>query len=139
QRVAQAPEIDVQLPVPAYRLPASCEHRSYQLTGITPAGARFTIDELRTAFTTATDIDYSADPAEDAPHRRLLARDRSLYRGDDLAALPFGQQGSLGLPFQTYRLAFTQPVIDSFYAGTITTADLQAAGYLRPAGEDGWW
>ncbi|MFC9660068.1 SpvB/TcaC N-terminal domain-containing protein [Nocardia sp. NPDC127606] len=133
----QAPEIDVQLPVPAYRLPAPCETRSYELTAVTPTATLFTIDELATALTTAGDIDYAAESGPGLA-RRILHRTLIRYRGDDLTALPFGQQGSLGLSFESYRLAFTQPVIEAYYPD-ITEADWVNAGYRRVDGEDGWW
>ncbi|HEX4817118.1 MAG TPA: SpvB/TcaC N-terminal domain-containing protein [Nonomuraea sp.] len=139
QRVEQAPEIDVLLPVPAYRLPATSQTWSHQLTGVVPAGQVYTVEELRAGMAAATEVDFSEHPAENMRRLRLLGRTRTLYRGDDLAVLPLSQQSSLGLLFESYRLAFTKPVIDAHYAGTIGEADWIAAGYRDLDGDGHRW
>ncbi|MFI6504875.1 SpvB/TcaC N-terminal domain-containing protein [Nonomuraea typhae] len=122
-----------------HRLPAPAESRTYQLTGVAKAGGRYSLVELRAGFTAAADVDYAVTPAEDAPRRRLLERSRTLYRGDDLAPLPLGRQSALGLTFESYRLAFTGPVIDAHYAGVVTAADWAAAGYRDLDGDGDRW
>ena len=139
QRTTEAPEIDRSAPVPAYRLPAACETRSWELTGVTPAGPRFTREEIDAALASATDVEYSADPAPGVASRRLIGWGRAQFLGDAAAPLPFGQQGSLGLFYRAYRLAFPQPVVDTYYGTTISDADWTDAGYVTPTGLTGRW
>lgn len=139
QRTAEAPEIDRSAPVPAYRLPAAWETRSWELTGVTPAGPRYTREEIGAALGSATEVEYSADPAPGVASRRLIGWGRAQFLDDTAAPLPFGQQGSLGLFHRAYRLAFPQPVVDTYYGTTITDADWADAGYVTPTGLSGRW
>jgi len=55
---------------------------------------------------------WSAGAVTSAPYRRLVERTRTLYRSDDLSGpLPLGALESLGLPYDSYRLALTPDLL----------------------------
>jgi len=135
----------------AYRLRRLCETSSFELTGATPAATYFTLKEIHDAFGGAAAIGYEVTP-DGSSQKRLLKQSRTLFLKDDAsAALPLSQMDPLALPYETYRLAFTAPLITALYGPRVTTDfvaeggyalsdDLKAAG-LFPAGDDAgqWW
>ena len=118
-----------------YRLRVGCEEISYQLTGIDPAAAYYSISDF-------------TNPAA-TPTLAKLKHHRSLFLQDDLVTpLPLYQMDTLGMVYQQYHLAFNASV--TALSGKATTALLQAAQYLEsdtyignlfpasdPTGE--WW
>ena len=101
-----------------HRTPLPCEARTFELTGYAPTGpaGRFQAADLvepdpdaagrlRHKFT--DQVAYEA-AATGNPCRRPIERLRTLYRRDDLTGLlPLGELQSLGLPGESYKLAFT--------------------------------
>ena len=118
-----------------YRLRAGCEEITYQLTGINPAAAYYSIGDFTNAAATPTSIELK--------HRR------SLFLQDDLMTpLPLYQMDTLGLVYQQYHLALNASV--TALGGKATAALLQDAQYLEsdtyignlfPAGDlpGEWW
>src|SRR5262249_9588230 len=83
--------------------------------------------------------------AENHPYRRLIERARTLYRRDDLSGplLP-GQIESLGLPYESYKLAFTQKLLSSIYSNKIPAAQRgtvlgDEGGYRELDGDGAYW
>ncbi|MGY1582267.1 SpvB/TcaC N-terminal domain-containing protein [Streptomyces sp. MN13] len=126
-------------PVPAHRLGVVYERRSYELTGLTPASGLFTLQELRAGVAAASAIAYEADADLASVHKRLLTKERTLFRDNALAQLPLSQWDTLGLVYETYGLAFTPSVVTAHYAGQVADTDFATAGYVRLDGDDGWW
>lgn len=126
-------------PAPAFRLRTAFESRSYEITGANPAGERFTRGELVGKVATATPLEYEQTAAGPGIQKRLLDQSRTLFRDDALAPLPLGQWDTLGLGFESYRLAFTPGVVATHYAGTISAADFTSAGYVPFANDANWW
>jgi RHS repeat-associated protein len=133
------PDIDLIAPVPTYRLRAVYESRQFEITGIAPAADRFTLTELTTKIAGATSIAYEAVASGSAAQRRPLAQSRTLFRDNSLAALPLGQWDTLGLTYESYRLAFTPSVVSAYYGGRLADADFTAAGYVHLNGDANWW
>ncbi|MEU9559639.1 SpvB/TcaC N-terminal domain-containing protein [Streptomyces fumanus] len=133
------PDLDTQAPVPVHRLGRPFETRSSEITGLVPAGAAFTLRELREGIDRAAPLAYEDDPDGTGVQRRPLAVRRALFRDDALAPLPLGHWDTLALPYEDYRLAFTAHLVADRYGGQITDADLTAAGYVRLADGDDWW
>ena len=104
--------------VDSHRNPLACEVVTYELTGYVasgPAGRYEPADlvepdpavpeRLRHRFT--DDVAYEDTPTAN-PCRRPIEWLRTLYRRDDLNGLsPLGQLHALGLPGESYKLAFT--------------------------------
>ncbi|KAF7513142.1 hypothetical protein GJ744_010538 [Endocarpon pusillum] len=92
--------------------------------------------------------DWRENPAN-APSTaslRLVERRLTIYRMNDLSGpCPYGQVESLGLPFETYRLAFTPEMAKEIYvdSGKLTTQSLDAAliegKYVHVSGDKNWW
>ncbi|MEV5313373.1 SpvB/TcaC N-terminal domain-containing protein [Streptomyces sp. NPDC052610] len=138
------PDLHASTPVPVHRLGVVCERRSWELTGLAPAAGAFgvlTLQELRAGVAVATSIGYEAEADPAAVRKRLLSKERTLFRDNALAPLPLGQWDSLGLVYEAYGLALTSSVVTAHYAGQITDADFSAAGYVHLDGDDDgdWW
>jgi RHS repeat-associated protein len=102
--------------------------------------------------------DWRTDPPTETK-LRLIERVRTLYYKDDLSApLPLGEADSLGLPYETYKLAFTPGLLKSVYqrdgadllpdpvsvlcdeAGYTLSDDFKTRGWFPSTDEDGhWW
>jgi RHS repeat-associated protein len=126
-----------------YRLPLPCEARRYELTGLVlPDGsARLTFDAVDQAFATAEELPYEVSPTDGVVQKRLIAHNRVLYRSDDLTGpLPIGVLEPCGLPYESYRLAYTPGLITAVFGNRVTASMLADDGrYTKATGESGWW
>jgi RHS repeat-associated protein len=104
-----------------YRVPLVCETRTYELTGFTPSGQRFsfedfivvTADKVQLRFD--KEIAYEEEPAN-GRQRRPIEHVRTLYRRNDLTdLLSLGGLESMALPGESYKLAFTPGLLSSIY------------------------
>lgn len=123
-----------------YRLRLPCELNIYELTGIAPgSGMVFTLAELRQAAIAemVPAIAYHVLPDRTTPQKRLVDQVRMLYFSDDLATpLAYGQINALALPYETYKLALTDELLNVVLSERLTpeiqqdldNADL--SGYL---------
>ena len=65
--------------------------------------------DLQNLIATASEIRYDAVPDPAAPQIRLIQDTRTLYLKDDLSGpMPLNQMDSLGLVYQTLKLALTE-------------------------------
>lgn len=131
--------------IDAYRTPLSAEATTYELRrpeqeSSKTRAERFQLEELLDYFIQAADgshdVDYEDiefykakrdldnDPTESTRYyRRLIENIRNLYRPDDfgsaennpLRLLPLGNMGSLALPGESYKLAFTPGLLDQVF------------------------
>jgi RHS repeat-associated protein len=118
----------------AHRTPLPAKSRTFEVTGLAPAGRLFCFAELRDGLDAITAElpfqDWDAEPA--TPTRRLTGHTSVLYRRDDLSGpLPLGVLEPLALPYRSYRQAFTDGLVRDLYDGPVDEAMLRAAGYLR--------
>ena len=76
--------------------------------------------------------DYHEVPSKEGPQKRLVEHVRMLFFNDAdrrnldflKKPLPFGEQGYLGLPYETYKLAFTADLLNAVF-GDKLTAEVQ--------------
>jgi RHS repeat-associated protein len=122
-----------------YRLRAPCEARSYELTGVPPAGELFTAGELDVASLAATPIPYEQVASGLVAERRPLTHERTVFLDDALNPLPHGEWDTLGLVSRRFMLAFTPSVVAANHAGHVSDADFLAAGYVHFEGDANWW
>ncbi|HLG55465.1 MAG TPA: SpvB/TcaC N-terminal domain-containing protein [Vicinamibacterales bacterium] len=114
--------------VHTHRLPAPCEVRTFELTGIDlPAGRRyFLLDALRSygldpVLDTQADkavgsLGYHQQPPDKRPHKRLVEHALTLYFKDDLTGpLAPGTPSRLGLTYEMYKLALTASLLDDVF------------------------
>ncbi|MEU9899982.1 SpvB/TcaC N-terminal domain-containing protein [Streptomyces phaeochromogenes] len=123
-----------------YRTPLAAETVTYELTGLDLTPGTTDAAALRAALAgplaEVPARDRNARPG--APARRLVERERSLFRRDDLRGpLPFGVLEPLALPWESYRLAFTPDVLEHVYSDRVDAGMLAAAGYVQQHGA--WW
>lgn len=86
--------------------------------------------------------DRDLDPTRPAPGAgwRVVADRVVRYRRDDLAGLlAVGDLEPRGLPGTVHRLALTDGQVTDVLGGLVDAAVLAEAGYVRLAGETGWW
>ena len=116
-----------------HRLPAPCEVLTYELTGanstkgfVPSAGLYFSLDDLKAFVLSETLPDqgtkpvaklaYHEQPTDDRAHKRIVEWVRMLYFKDDLSdAEPFRTYAWLGLPYETYKLALTEALLDAVF------------------------
>jgi RHS repeat-associated protein len=139
----------------AYRGPQPWQKRVYELLHTVPDA----VPEAPTALLRRETVREHADAASDGdrdlpyedveatgateagPYRRIVEHVRTRYRRDDLSGeLPFGESGTLALPYENYQLALTPGLVASTYATRV--ADPVAvlggeAGYTLIDGA--WW
>lgn len=114
-----------------YHLPAACETKSYELTGIVlPLGKSiFSIGDLKSAFIAAVETGYEfIAPPDQILRKRLIEHSRILFLSEDLITpLPFKKMSPLGLTAQSFQLAFTLPVFRQIFPDTkIPDAEIDA-------------
>lgn len=127
----------------SYRLRMIAETRTYELSHVPRTGPLYRSDELASVLADAEDAEYDAidaAPAGGNARKRLIEHVRSLYRGDNLKeALPLFRLGPLGLPYESYQLAYSESLPGRIYGAKATDELLQEGGYIRREGSGGWW
>jgi RHS repeat-associated protein len=100
----------------AYRTPLPAEAKTYELTAPALAGAKpLGFAKVASIAAAAIEIAYEVRPASGRIQKRLIARQRTLYRKNDLSGLlPRRTLESLALPGEKYKLAFTSGLLDTF-------------------------
>jgi RHS repeat-associated protein len=156
----------------AYRTPLPAESSTYELIQVHPDSTQpdvtnlFRFAELQTKVQSASDGKHdllyeNLNPTglvAGEPYRRLIARDRTLYRPDDMGAsagnpkalLALGQLESLALPGSAYKLAFTPGLVSQVYqrggtpllptsATVLASVATDGGGYVDLDGDGCWW
>jgi RHS repeat-associated protein len=121
----------------AYRTPVACEVRTFELTGfsVSPATGRLRPGDLVSVAADGSgtvtarfdrELAYEGVPSSEL-ERRLIERQRTLFRGDDFGQLlPLGKLQSRALPGERYQLAFTTALIAAIYQRPISTGGREA-------------
>ncbi len=98
-----------------YRTPLPCEALSFELTGPGISNTFLKFDDVEAAISTARAIAYHETPTSGQWQMRVVEHSRVLYRENDLSsALGKGKLESLAVPFETYTLAFTPKLLETF-------------------------
>lgn len=103
----------------AYRMPMASETCTYELTR--PArpddSVVYSFDDLQSLVAAAVEIAYEAVPDPTATQIRLVEDVRTLFLKDDLSgSMPLNQMDSLGLVYETYKLAMTGNLAQRIFA-----------------------
>ncbi|MFC5926486.1 SpvB/TcaC N-terminal domain-containing protein [Micromonospora vulcania] len=128
-----------------YRLRLPCETRTYEVTGVWPAGDYFTPDEVLLAVTSAATIPSHVLPDRRTAQKRLVGHDRSVFFTETLdAALPLGEVTARALPYETYSLALTDGLLTAVFDDRLTAEvtvvlDDEATSGYRHEPESGHW
>ena len=125
----------------SYRLGVPVENRVYEVTGIlpSPASGPFLPGDLGSRIQAAAGIPYEGPTDTSLGQKRLLGRTRFLYCADDLSGpLAPGDAGSRALPYQSYRMAFTQVLADQAFGTKVTGTILADEGGYQSL-DGAWW
>jgi RHS repeat-associated protein len=126
-----------------HHIPLPCESRTYELTGLTlaPGRSRFTFHDVDDAGANAATVDYEVSPTTGVVQKRLIEEVRTYYRRNDLGArLPLTQLESLGLPFETYKLALTPGLVTGVFGNRVDAQMLASDGrYVHTEEDANWW
>ena len=97
----------------AYRGPMISEALSYELTRPPrpDESVVYAFADLQALIAAATVISFETLPDLTKVQMRLVEDTRTYYLKNDLTPLPFNKNDSLGLVFQTYKLAFTAGLV----------------------------
>lgn len=116
-----------------HRLPLPCEVRTYELTGLElEVGEFYSLADLRQAQIAdlATELSYHQLTGADGLKKRCVEHVRMLYFDRNLHnALPLGKHNTLALPYETYKLALTNELLETILSEKLN--DLQASGESR--------
>lgn len=138
----------------AYRTPAPSETRTYDVTRPTRPddSVVYSFSELQAIANQALEIPYEATPDLTTIQKRLIEKVRVLYLKDDLSGpLPPGQIDSLGLNYETYKLALTSALAQQVFVADNTNSNKpanaaalndilsNAGGYVNSQGDSDWW
>ena len=101
----------------AYRTPIFSQVSTYELTAPELRGAQpLGFDTVEFLSASANEIPYDAKATGGQIEKRLIERQRSLYRKNDLEGLlPLGRVESMALPGESYKLALTSGLLDIFH------------------------
>jgi RHS repeat-associated protein len=137
-----------------YRTPVPSETCTYELTRPAPAddSAVYSFADLQDLANTAAKISYETVPDLTLVQKRLVEDVRILYLKDDLSGpLPLGQMDSLGLLYETCKLALTSKLADQVFitgnsnpnkpadVGVLNTILSGEGGYVNSQGDSDWW
>ncbi len=128
----------------AYRIPIPSQVSAYELTAPALRGARpLAFDAVEALAASAHAIPYDAKAAEGRIEKRLVERQRSLYRKNDLEGLlPLGHVESMALPGDSYKLALTSGLLEVFRSKSTPTemrSILGEAEYRDLDGDGPFW
>ena len=133
-----------------YKLRQASGVSTYELSHISKTGLIYTLLDFDDVLgAAATEIPYE-QTAGNIPSRRLIESLKTTYFNDTLTAeLPFGTQGTSGLKYQQYQLAFTPGLIQNIFGNKIDPADANPANrpdtlmpqgkFVHLLGDNNWW
>jgi RHS repeat-associated protein len=115
-----------------YRPRVPCEAQTFELTGAKPSQACFSLAEIRGLFQAAAPLPFESQPHPGMLEKRPISHERTLFASDAGPNTPLALNGlgSRGLAYETYKLAFTPPLLAALYAGKVTAPMLAEGGYL---------
>jgi RHS repeat-associated protein len=132
-----------------YRLRIPCEISTFEVTGISATDFYFELEELTQLRLSQkyqqkglepSELEYHELPKHTVFEKRNVEQVRMLFFKPDLQeSLELGKLNALGLPFETYKLALTEPLLTLAF-GNKLTADVRLkldnanqSGYLSGA------
>lgn len=126
-----------------HRLRVPSEEMSYELRGVAKAGSYYTTGDFHNILALATDVPYQQfdnAPPPGSPQKRLTEHLRITYYDEDLdGPLPLHQQGSLGLEYESYQLAYTPSLLTDIFGARVSDAMMAEGGFVHYAGDSSWW
>lgn len=125
-----------------HRSPLPSRTERFEVIGspMPPAGGRLQLADAQLLLMSAADLGVEAEPTPGVLQKRLLSATRTVYRRNDLTAgSDVDVLESMALPYQDYKLAFTDGLRAAVFGARVSDGDLTTGGYVRLPGETGWW
>lgn len=133
----------------AYRLRLPAETETFELNHFPKSGDLYQLPDFDCVFDAGThsipyhlNLAVGPDPFPGAPKRRLIEHIRNIYYNDNLTApLPLYSLQSLGLPHESYQLAYTPPLLQHIFGPNLPDpGDAMARGkFVHSQGDNNWW
>lgn len=122
-----------------YRLPVSCETQTWELNAPAPAKTFYRSDEIGGLFAAAAIVLYEQSTLVN--QKRKIKHSKLLFLKNDLTGpMAFGSQDTLGLPYETYSLAFTPTLAANIYGGKFDDGLWRnKGGYIAFQGDGNYW
>ncbi|UPZ15123.1 toxin TcdB middle/C-terminal domain-containing protein [Flavobacterium humidisoli] len=80
------------------------------------------------------------NPPVAGTQKRLIEHTRSVYYNNNLNdALALGELHSLGIPFESYQLAYTPELVTDIFESRVTDALLLEGKFTNSEGDANWW
>lgn len=120
----------------AYRLRVPYSVQTYELCGITKAGTIYTIPEMENGWNHTSEIPYEDLSGGTGETRRLIESvENCFYRNDLTDSLPFGALESLGIPYESYQLAYTNntssDLVTNIFGTKVGGSELSNGKYVK--------
>lgn len=114
--------------------------KSYELTGVSFSDKKFEINDLKTAFASATEIDYSAKP-NSGLEKRCFQHQRTYFYDQDLTgALELGQIADHALPYNSLTADVTDDLLTDLTASQAGITSARLTSEAKYTYEDGkYW
>lgn len=117
-----------------YRLRAEAETQEYEITGLSPSGSLFKLEDFANILNDPSGVlkyHESPDPASAIPQYRLIEHVQHTYYDDDLKKeLPLGQQGKHGIDYQSYQLAYTPALLQEIFGNKLPSDQTELENLL---------
>ncbi|MCY7327686.1 MAG: hypothetical protein LH618_03970, partial [Saprospiraceae bacterium] len=127
-----------------YYLRNGWQAKTYELTGVLPSAAIFTIADFKGKINDFQEIEYQQTATSGAQKRLIEHVKTKFYDAELIAPLPDGQQAIRSIPFEAYQLAYTPDLLADIFSPSafsapfaVTDADMQAGKFLQD--NNNWW
>lgn len=127
-----------------YYLRNGWQAKTYELTGVLPSAAIFTIADFKGKINDFSEIEYQQTASSGAQKRLIEHVKTKFYDAELTAPLPDGQQAIRSIPFEAYQLAYTPNLIADIFGPSpfslpfqVTDADMREGKFLLDQGN--WW
>jgi RHS repeat-associated protein len=126
-----------------HRLRLTSETKTYELKGVAKANPYYTVADFAGILSAALTVPYPQmddDPLPGMSQKRLIEQQRTVFYKNDLStALPLHQLESLGLPYESFQLAYTPELIADIFGAKVNAALLLEGRFTHSEGDDWWW
>ncbi|MCB9283907.1 MAG: insecticidal toxin complex protein [Lewinellaceae bacterium] len=127
----------------AYRLRLASESETFEISGVEKSGVLYQLDDLGDLLDSAsTLIEYHQSPTPGNTERRKIEHVRTIFCKDDLSGpLSLHALEPVGMPYESYQLAYTLGLFDSIFGGKVAYNDvnMQKGRFVHSEGDGNWW
>jgi RHS repeat-associated protein len=127
----------------AYRLRVPAEVKTFECKGIQKSTPYYTLLDLENVLTDAVETAYHETDIQPAPgivHKRLIEHLQTTYYRNDLTGpLLLNELDAIGLPFESYQLAYTPALLEFIFGQKVNNTLLQEGKFIDLHSDGRWW